>query len=254
MDQEKFQQILNWPPQRNLKPLQSFLGFSKFHRCFIKNCSKKISLLTKFLKKYSCLSLNEEALLQFDQLKEAFNTASILSHFNPSLPTIVKTNASDDALSAVLIQVSYSRKHPISFDSPKCIPVELNHEIHEKELLGIVTALKHWRALLLSLSSPFEVLTNYSSLQYFIYYKIITCHQACWDEFLSDFYFSITYRPGHLATFPDDLSHWDNVYPERGEDFISKNPMNFQQLIKKDKVQLSIFFEVKVEDFSNLIQ
>ncbi|MBW0566521.1 hypothetical protein O181_106236 [Austropuccinia psidii MF-1] len=27
MDQEKFQQILNWPPPRNLKALQSFLGF-----------------------------------------------------------------------------------------------------------------------------------------------------------------------------------------------------------------------------------
>ncbi|MBW0588660.1 hypothetical protein O181_128375 [Austropuccinia psidii MF-1] len=125
--------------------------------------------------------------------------------------------------------------------------------MHDKELLGIVWALKRWRAFLLSLSSPFEVLTNHSSLQYFMSSKVLTRHQARWAEFLSEFHFSITYRTGHLATLPDALSRWDDVYPERGEDFISKNPMNFQQLIKQDEVQPSRYFAVKVESFSNLI-
>ncbi|MBW0566617.1 hypothetical protein O181_106332, partial [Austropuccinia psidii MF-1] len=142
MDQAKVQQILNWPPPRNLKALQSFLGFANFYRRFIKNYSKKISSLTSF-------PLNEEALSQFHQLKEAFTTAPILSHFNPSLPTIVETDASNYALGAVLSQVSDSGKHPIAFDSHKLIPAELNYEIHENELLGIVWALKHWRAFLL---------------------------------------------------------------------------------------------------------
>ncbi|MBW0556939.1 hypothetical protein O181_096654, partial [Austropuccinia psidii MF-1] len=143
MDQEKIQQILNWPPPRNLKALQSFLGFANFYRRFIKNYSKKI----------------------------------ILSHFNPSLPTIVETDASNYALGAILSQVSDSGKHPIAFDSRKRIPAELNYEIHEKELLGIVWALKRWRAFLLSLSSPFEVLTNHSSLQYFMSSK-----KALWQD------------------------------------------------------------------------
>ncbi|MBW0544595.1 hypothetical protein O181_084310 [Austropuccinia psidii MF-1] len=140
MDQAKVQQILNWPPPRNLKALQSFLGFSNFYCRFIKNYSKKISSLTGFLKKDSRFPLNEEALRQFHQLKEAFTTAPILSHFNPSLPTIVETDASDYALGAVLSQVSDSGKHPIAFDSCKLLPAELNYEIHDKELLGIVWA------------------------------------------------------------------------------------------------------------------
>ncbi|MBW0535633.1 hypothetical protein O181_075348, partial [Austropuccinia psidii MF-1] len=122
------------------------------------------------------------------------------------------------------------------------------------ELLGIVWALKRWRAFLLSLPSPFEVLTDYSSLQYFMSSKFLTCRQACWAEFLSEFHFSITYCPGSLATLWAALSHQDNIYPESGEDFISKNPMNFQQLIEQYEVQPSIYFEVKVESFSNLIQ
>ncbi|MBW0566243.1 hypothetical protein O181_105958 [Austropuccinia psidii MF-1] len=83
--------------------------------------------------------------------------------------------------------------------------------------------------------------------------KILTHSQSHCSEFLCEFHFSITYPPGYLATLPDALSCWDKVYPERGEDLISKNPLNFQQLIKQDEVQPSIFFAVKVEYFSNLI-
>ncbi|MBW0572857.1 hypothetical protein O181_112572 [Austropuccinia psidii MF-1] len=212
MDQAKVQQILNWPPPRSLKALQSFFGFANFYRRLIKNYSKKISSLTSFLKKYSCFPLNEETLSQFYQLKEAFTTAPVLSYFNPSLPTIVETDASDYALGSILSQVSDSGEYPIAFNSRRPIPEELNYEIHDKELLGIVWALKHWRDFLLSLSSPFEVLTNHSSLQYFMSSKELTRRQAHWAEF----HFSITSRPGCLATLLYALSRQDNVYPERG--------------------------------------
>ncbi|MBW0474771.1 hypothetical protein O181_014486 [Austropuccinia psidii MF-1] len=178
-----------------------------------------------------CLKIDPS---KFQVLKEAFTTAPILSHFNPFLPTIVDTDASDYALAAVLIQVNDSGKHPIAFDSCKLLPAELNYEINDKELLGIVWALKCWRAFLLSLSNSFEVLTGHSSLQYFMSSKVPTCHQARWSELFSEFHFTITYHRGKLATLPDALSHWDDVYPERGVDFISKNPQNFHQIIKQD--------------------
>ncbi|MBW0584112.1 hypothetical protein O181_123827, partial [Austropuccinia psidii MF-1] len=223
MEQTKFQQILNWPPPRNLKAFQSFLGFANFYCHFIKNYSKKISSLTSFLKKDSCFPLNEEALRQFHQLKEEFTIAPILSHFDASLPTIVETNASDYALGSVLSQISDSGKHPISFDSRQILQAELT-------------------------------LPDHSSLQYFMSSKILTRCQAHWAEFLSEFHFSITYPPGSLASLPDALSHWDYVYPETGEDFISKNPMNYQKIIKQEEIQASKFFAVKVEAFSNLIE
>ncbi|MBW0564002.1 hypothetical protein O181_103717 [Austropuccinia psidii MF-1] len=161
MDQAKVQQILNWPPPRNLKALQSFLGFANFYLHSINSYSKKISSLTSFLKKDSCFPLNEEALRQLHQLKEEFTISQVCSHFDPSLPTIVETDASDYALGAVLSQISDSGKHPIAFDSRRCLLAELNYEIHDKELLGIVWALKRGRAFLLSLSCSFEVLTDH---------------------------------------------------------------------------------------------
>ncbi|MBW0534854.1 hypothetical protein O181_074569 [Austropuccinia psidii MF-1] len=253
MDYSKDQKILNWPQPKNIKARQSFLGFSNFYHCFIENYSKKISALTSLLKEDSPFIFNEEALSQFQILKEAFTTAPILSHFNPSLPTIVDTDASDYSLGAVLSQVNDSGKHPIVFDIYKLLPAELNYEIHDKELLVIVWALKGWRAFLLSLSDSFEVLTDHSSLQYVISSKVLTCRQARWAEFLSEFHFSITYRPGRLATLPDALSHWDGVYPDRGVDFISKNPQIFHQVLKQNEVKESRFFSIKVEVFSALV-
>ncbi|MBW0574484.1 hypothetical protein O181_114199, partial [Austropuccinia psidii MF-1] len=176
---------------------------------------------------------NEEALSQFQSLKKAFTTAPILSHFNPSLPTIVETDASDYSLGAVLSKVNDSGKHPIEFDSRKLLPAELNYEIHDKELLGIFWAFKSWRAFLLSLSNSFEVLKDQSSLQYFMSSKVLTCRR--------------------LATLPDALSRWDDIHPERRVDFISKNPQNFHQVIKQDGIQDSRFFSIKVEVFSDLV-
>ncbi|MBW0550742.1 hypothetical protein O181_090457, partial [Austropuccinia psidii MF-1] len=104
MDSSKVWQILNWPQPKNIKAHQYFLGFASFYRCFIKNYSRKISALTSLLKKDSPFTFNEEAPSHFQILKEAFTTPPILSHFNPSLPTIVEADASDYALGVVLSQ------------------------------------------------------------------------------------------------------------------------------------------------------
>ncbi|MBW0511345.1 hypothetical protein O181_051060 [Austropuccinia psidii MF-1] len=203
MDSSKVQQILNWPQPKKIKALQYFLGFFSFYCCFIKNYSKKITALTSLLKKDSPFIFKKEALSKFQILKEASTASPILSDFNPSLPAIVDTDASDYALGSVLSQVNDSGKNPIEFDSCK-----LNYEIHDTKLLGIVWALKRWRAFLLSLSNSFEVWTDHSSLQYFMSFKVLTCCKAHWAELLSEFHhFTITYRPGRLATLPDALSH-----------------------------------------------
>ncbi|MBW0573598.1 hypothetical protein O181_113313, partial [Austropuccinia psidii MF-1] len=103
------------------------------------------------------------------------------------------TNASNYALGAVLSKVSDSGKHSIAFESRKLIPEELSYEIHAKEHLGIVWDLKRWRAFLLSLSSPFEVLTNHSSLDTSCLQKYsLTVFPAGLDSFLNSTSQSLT--------------------------------------------------------------
>ena len=219
MDQSKVARILDWPEPSSIKTLQSFLGFANFYRKFIHNYSKKTVNLTSLLKKdhRSKFTFTDEARNEFNFLKSSFTSAPILKHFDCTLFTIVKTDASDYALGAVLSQLhSSSIKHPIAFDSRKLLPAECNYEIHDKELLGIVWALKRWRPYLLSLDQPFEVFTDHNSLKYFMSSKVLTRRQARWAEILSEYHFTITYRPGKWAILPDTLSRRDDVYPPGG--------------------------------------
>ncbi|MBW0576630.1 hypothetical protein O181_116345, partial [Austropuccinia psidii MF-1] len=218
-----------------------------------KNYSKTLSSLTSFLNKNCRFPLNEKALRQFNQLKEAFTIAQILSHFDPFLPTIVETDASDYTLGAVLSQISDTGKHSISFDSCKLLPAELNYEIHDKELIGIVWALKRWRAFLLSLSSSSEVLTDHSSLQYSISSKILTHCPAAWLNLSLNSTFQST-TPWPLG-YPSRCIFTSGQHlPREGGRFHQQESNELSKIIKQDEIQASKFFAVKVEAFSNLIE
>ncbi|KNZ53467.1 uncharacterized protein VP01_3230g6 [Puccinia sorghi] len=80
----------------------------------------------------------EQALKKFDALKKAFTTAPILTHFSELARTLIKTNASDHAVTGVISQYSsLNLLHPVAFKAQRLHNSELNYEIHDKELLEI---------------------------------------------------------------------------------------------------------------------
>ena len=50
-------------------------------------------------------------------------------------------------------------------------PLKLNYDIYNKELLGIVTALKEWRAFLQKITELFVIKTDYKNLTGFLTMK-----------------------------------------------------------------------------------
>jgi hypothetical protein len=190
-----------------LKWAQEFLGFANFYRRFIEGFSKiakPLSDLTKTDKKYEWTPACQHA---FDQLKTRFCEAPILVHFLSDRPTVLETDASDYALGAVLSQeCDDDRLHPVAFHSRKFKPAEINYDIHDKEMLAIVAALKEWEHMLKSCQEEFTVFTDHKNLEYFATTKVLSRRQARWAEFLSEFWFKVVYRPGHLNTKADVLS------------------------------------------------
>jgi transposase InsO family protein len=85
-------------------------------------------------------------------------------------------------------------------------PAERNYEIHDKELLAIVEAVKLWRHYLEGLSSAFIILTDHQALQYFHTSKTLTRRQARWSEVINHHKYNIRYRPGAQSGKPDALS------------------------------------------------
>jgi hypothetical protein len=83
-------------------------------------------------------------------LKKAFTTAPFLRIFNPEKPAKLETDASNEALSAVLYTQDDEGKWRVSeYHSRKFLPAERNYDIHNKELLAMVDAFGKWRAQLM---------------------------------------------------------------------------------------------------------
>jgi len=78
----------------------------------------------------------------FDKLKSQLVTAPLLRHFNPTLPTMLETDASDSVIASVLSQKQSDREwHLVAYYSKTMIDAELNYPIHDKEMLAIVSSL-----------------------------------------------------------------------------------------------------------------
>ena len=84
----------------------------------------------------------------FKELKELFTVKPILKIYTPSLPIVVEIDILDFTLGVYLIQKYPDRQYLVIYYNCKITPPELNYNIYNKKLLGIVAALKEQRAFL----------------------------------------------------------------------------------------------------------
>ena len=130
---------------------------------------------------------------------------------------IIETDASDFALGAILSQRNNERKlHPVAFHSWKIQLAEINYEIHDKELLAIVDAFKHWRRYCEGAVHQVQVFSDHHNLEYFTTTKVLNRRQARWAQELAGIDFRIYYRPGTQNGKPDTLSRRSEYRPEKG--------------------------------------
>jgi hypothetical protein len=115
-------------------------------------------------------------------LKKYFTEAPILSHFEPVWPVVSETDTSDFAIVAVLSEVIDERLHPTAYDSRKMDKVKINYEIHDKEILVILSAFKEWRRCLKGAAHTIGVFTDHQNLEYFTTTKLLNRRQACWAQ------------------------------------------------------------------------
>ena len=167
MDEEKIRRIRDWKEPTNVKGVQSFQGFANFHRRFIKDYSKittPLSCLTKKEKVWEWGNRQQEA---FEILKEAMITEPILQHFDPKRPVTIETNASDYAIGAICSQPDEKGiLHPVAYYSRKLKDPERNYDIHDKELLAIVDALRKWDTYCKTTGPRITMLTDHKNLEY----------------------------------------------------------------------------------------
>jgi len=105
--------------------------------------------------------------------------------------------------------------------------MEMNYEIHDKEMLAIIRGLENWRHLLEGTRFKFEIWTDHKNLEYFIKAQKLNYKQAQWTLYLLRFDFTLKHVPGTKIGKVDRLSRcsdWKIV--------VEKN--NDNQVIIKD--------------------
>ena len=243
MDPDKVEAIQIWKDPTSVKELQQFLGFANFYRRFIEGYSSVIEPMTRLLKKGAAWTWGPDQAAAFRKLKTAFSTAPVLAYYDYTKKTVVETDASNWASGGVLYQKDDDdRLRPVAFFSSKHTAPECNYEIYDKELLAIVKALEEWRPELQGTEEAFEIVTDHKNLQTFMTTKQLNQRQVRWAEFLSQFNFVITYRPGAKATIPDALSRLPGVKPTGADDERLKH--REQVMIPPEKISPAILEEL----------
>lgn len=127
---------------------------------------------------------------------------------NPSNPpTSFVTSILPSSLSSKRMPQYHEKTiRPVVFLSRKMNPAELNYEIHDKELLATVSAIKHWRLTSKVSTNPPPSIPTIKPLSTSKPPKLFTRRQARWSEVIDHHKYKIFYRPGSPSGKPDALS------------------------------------------------
>jgi len=242
MSDAKVKTIQEWPEPKKIKDIQSFLEFANFYRCFCFNYSDIVILLTHLTRKNTPWNFDDKYRVAFNTLKQAFTSTPILMHWVLDAQLVVETDTLDYALTAILsIMTKDNEIHFIAFHSQTFSALELNYNVHDKELLAIFEAFKIWRHYLEGSASPIDIVTDHKNLEYFSTTKILIRQQARWSEYLSQFNLVICFHSGHLGTKPDALTRQWDIYPEGGDNgYASVNPHNFHPVFTHKQIAASL--------------
>jgi hypothetical protein len=96
---------------------------------------------------------------------------------------------------------------PVAFFSRPFAAWPLKHAAYERELIGLVQAVRHWRPYLWG--RHFAVRTDHYSLKYLLDQRLSTVPQHQWMSKLFGFDFEVEYRPCRLNVVANALSRRD---------------------------------------------
>ena len=177
--------VRNWPVPTNVKELRSFLGFCSYYRRFIFRFSEIARPLHKLTEKGVRLKWTEDCSTAFFQLKSKLITTPILAHPDFSKSFILDVDICDQSIGAVISQKIDEEEYAIAYASRTLSKTERQYCVTRKELLALVTFVKHFKHYLYG--QKFLVRTDHSSLKWLMNFKNPEGQIARWIEVLSSY-------------------------------------------------------------------
>ena len=150
VDPLKVEAIVNLPPPRTLRQLQSLQGKSNFLRRFIVNYAKITKGFMRLLKQDTPFVWDEPAQLAFEALKKALLSAPLLRPPDYSRDFILYLAASESTIGVVLVQENDKLiEHVVYYLSRALVGPEIKYSHVEKLALAAVYAVQRLRHYIL---------------------------------------------------------------------------------------------------------
>ena len=215
----------HWEKPETVSELRAYLQFCNYYSGYIKMYAEYAAPMTAMLKgnrevtkkgSKKALVWNDESNRAFEGMKQALLSAVGLHLVDPDRGFVLRTDASDYAVGAVLEQVLDDGRHvPVAFWSRVLAEGQRRTwTLREKEAYAIVMALWKWAGYIAL--HPVTVCTDHHSLPSWHKEHVDTpsgpaSRRARWHETLAKFDLTVLYVHGKGNTVADCLSRW--AYP-----------------------------------------
>ncbi|KAL2087309.1 hypothetical protein ACEWY4_018368 [Coilia grayii] len=203
-DPAKVEAIRQWPVPKTQTEVRSFVGLASYYRRFVRGFAEIARPLHQLTEKGRRFKWTEVCQAAFEQLKLSLMSAPILGYPDPSKTFILDTDASDAGIGAVLSQEGLEGEYVIAYASRALSKQERKYATTKKELLSMVTFIKHFKHYLLG--KEFILRTDHASLRWLHNFQGLEGQLARWVEQLASFQYKIVHRPGKGHANADALS------------------------------------------------
>ena len=196
---------------KNKRELRSFLGLCGFYRGYIQDYSKIAAPLTDLTKKQhpDKVIWNHEAQDSFETLKDKICQRPILKIPDLTEPFVLRTDASDAALGAVLLQEEEGVLKPVAYQSKKLSETEKRYSTVEKECYATVWGIKNFERFLYG--KHFILETDHQPLRN-LQLNPTNSRLMRWALQLQPYSFTVRYIPGKENHGADYLSRMSSTH------------------------------------------
>ena len=201
--------VMAWPAPKTVKQVKSFVALGSYFRRFIRNYAQIARPMVDLTKKGRKFFWSEACERSFNEIKAALISPEVMGYpKNEGGEFILDVDGCDTGIGAVLLQIQDGRERVIAYASRALNKAEANYCITEKELLAVRYFIEYFRQYLLG--RRFKVRSDHQALVWLFKLREPRGKIARWIEILSQYDFSIEYRPGTKQGHCDALSRCEN--------------------------------------------
>ena len=206
---DKVEKVKNAEIPQTKTQARSFIGLAGYYRKFISHYASLTTPLSDLTKKGAPNYVKWSGELQrcFDELKVRMCNAPVLMLPDFDKVFILRTDASESGLGAVLLQKHDEHVFPVAFASKKLAGASKSYATVEKECLAIVWAIEKFQTYLYG--REFTLQTDHQPLPYLNSAKLSNPRLMRWALKLQPFRLRIESIPGVQNVGADYLSRLD---------------------------------------------